>query len=155
MNEQEYNEKLQAELARLNEYRQSLQEEYEKHQVDVTNERYKAKEIFQSSVERVANRIVQLATGAVSESVQIKAATYIYDRVIGVTDAPEEDEMQAMLDKLTKPIDVEEHSDIPESTRAADEDPKVTDAKAASKPSKSKEEQQYLADQGDVDKDIQ
>jgi hypothetical protein len=111
----EYNDKLNKEIARLDEYRKSLQQEYEKKVIDEQSIRYHAMRVFSDSIQDVASQIVRIALTQdpehVSPATALKASTYIYDRVIGSTDAPEEDDMQVLLERLKVPV--ESDDDIP------------------------------------------
>lgn len=120
----EYNERLNKEIARLNEYKKSLQEEYEQRVIDEKDVRYQAMRSFSDNVGAVADRICEIAldrdTDRVSPATALKAATYIYDRVIGDSDAPEKDDMELLLEKLRTPVSAEaESSDTPVSDELA------------------------------------
>lgn len=118
----EYNDKINKEVARLNAYRESLAQEYEKRVVDEADTRYRAMRVFSDNIHDVASQIVRIATTKnpddVSPATSLKAATYIYDRVIGNSDAPEKDDMELLLERLKVPVDklAEADTDMPEST---------------------------------------
>lgn len=121
MNADDYNKALAEKQDELNRYRQSLAEEFTLRKADIENERFKAKEVFQSAIERIANELVNLATNGTSESTRFKASKFIYERVVGDTDNPEEDELTQMLESLKKPLTPvhEDYADIkPETTEA-------------------------------------
>ena len=104
----EYNRKINEEVARLNQYRESLAQEYEKRVIDEADTRYRAMRLFSDSIHDVATSIVRIATERnpdnVSLATALKAATYIYDRVIGDSDAPEKDDMELLLERLKSPL---------------------------------------------------
>lgn len=104
----EYNRKINEEVARLDQYRKSLQEEYEKRVIDEQDTRYRAMRVFSDSIHDVATQIVAIATtrdfDTTSPATALKAATYIYDRVIGDSDAPEKDDMELLLERLKQPV---------------------------------------------------
>lgn len=104
----EYNDKINKEVARLNQYRESLAQEYEKRVVDEADTRYRAMRVFSDSIHDVSTAIVRIALtrdpDAVSPATALKAATYIYDRVIGSSDAPEKDDMELLLERLKQPV---------------------------------------------------
>jgi methyl coenzyme M reductase subunit C-like uncharacterized protein (methanogenesis marker protein 7) len=104
----EYNERINKEVARLNEYRHSLAEEYEQRVIDEKDIRYRAMRNFSDSIHDVSQRIVDIALETdpdkVSAATALKAGTYIYDRVIGNSDAPEKDDMELLLERLKQPI---------------------------------------------------
>ena len=105
----EYNDKINKEVARLDQYRKSLQEEYEKRVIDENDQRYRAMRVFSDSIHDVSSAIVRIALTRnpddVSPATALKAATYIYDRVIGNSDAPEKDDMELLLERLKQPVD--------------------------------------------------
>lgn len=109
----EYNDKINKEVARLDAYRTSLQQEYEKRVVDEADTRYRAMRVFSDSIHDVSTAIVRIALtrdpDAVSPATALKAATYIYDRVIGDSDAPEKDDMELLLERLKQPVS---HGDV-------------------------------------------
>lgn len=121
----EYNERLNKEIARLNEYKKSLQEEYEQRVIDEKDVRYQAMRSFSDNVGAVSERIVQIALtqnpDEVSPATSLKAATYIYDRVIGDSDAPEKDDMELLLEKLRTPVTAEGESSDPDHQPMSDE----------------------------------
>lgn len=113
----EYNDRLNKEIARLNEYKKSLQQEYEQRVIDEKDIRYQAMRTFSDAVHDVSTRIVEIATETDTDKVgaatALKAATYIYDRVIGNSDAPEKDDMELMLEKLRQPVPTGDDGEIP------------------------------------------
>ena len=113
----EYNDKINKEIARLDQYRKSLQEEYEKRVIDEADTRYRAMRTFSDNIHDVSNAIVRIALtrnpDEVSPATALKAATYIYDRVIGDSDAPEKDDMELLLERLKQPVVTQDH-DIPD-----------------------------------------
>ena len=112
----EYNKRINDEVARLEAYRTSLQQEYEQRVIDEKDTRYRAMRNFSDSIHDVSKRIIEIAlttnTDEVSALTSLKASQYIYDRVIGNSDAPEKDDMELMLEKLKAPLNT---SEIPES----------------------------------------
>jgi len=115
----EYNDKINKEIARLDQYRKSLQEEYEKRVIDEADTRYRAMRTFSDNIHDVSNAIVRIALtrnpDEVSPATALKAATYIYDRVIGDSDAPEKDDMELLLERLKQPVQAtSEDHDIPD-----------------------------------------
>jgi hypothetical protein len=120
----EYNDKINKEVARLDQYRKSLQEEYEKRVIDEADTRYRAMRVFSDSIHDVASRIIDIATerniDVVPPATSLKAAQYVYDRVIGNSDAPEKDDMELLLERLKQPVassassDLDPDQDIPD-----------------------------------------
>lgn len=117
----QYNKKLNEEILRLNQYRESLAQEYEKRVIDEADTRYRAMRTFSDSIHDVASSIVRIATerdpDRVSPATALKASQYIYDRVIGNSDAPEKDDMELLLERLKSPVTPDSaDTDLPDST---------------------------------------
>jgi len=101
----EYNARMQAELEKIQRYRESVEQEFETAQKNMQVQEERAKRIFIDNIEDVANALVNIAVGRHADATpgtMVKAATYIYDRVIINDDDPRKSEMETLLDKLSK-----------------------------------------------------
>ena len=76
--------------------------------------------MFSDNIHDVASSIVRIALerdpDRVSPATALKASVYIYDRVIGNSDAPEKDDMELLLERLKVPVDSLPDSDLDPDT---------------------------------------
>jgi hypothetical protein len=103
MDANDYNAQLQAKIVEVENYKKALEQEFVTKQNDDDALRSDARKSFIQNVPEIAKRIVLLALGQVPETspaTQLKAAMYVYDRVVQDTDDPDLTEMDKMLDKL-------------------------------------------------------
>lgn len=115
-----HNARMNEELEKIKRYRQSIEEEYATMQGKQIADNVKAKSIFADNIHHVAEALVSIAIGKhpdAKPATMVKAGIYIYDRVILKDDDPRKDEMQQMLDTLSRdPTDTDTEAPVRSTT---------------------------------------